>query len=217
MARECSVSPASISRFVQHLGYDSFIDMKEAAAQENRCRELPQYQFHPRDEMPLHDGDSIGSVHDRMQAWSGEMADIILPETAGEIAALAADMQRYPIVHIYCSHYNRAMADHVQAELFGSGRICEIYSGMRGRISTVRNESMAVIFSMNGFWIALERNLQEYLQQHYERVWIVTQKDLQMPGASFVRIGEARTSVVNYMAWSLVAEQIVYACQESFR
>jgi DNA-binding MurR/RpiR family transcriptional regulator len=218
MAKECSVSPASISRFVQRLGYDSFIEMKEAAEEENRLRALPQFQFHPKGEMPLHPGEGLGEVHDRMQEWAGELAGVILPETAAEIQQMAEDMLSSACIHLYCSHYNRAMADHIQAELFGRGVVCEIYSGVHPKISTVRSESTAVILSMNGFWIAQERSLQEYLQQRYAHIWIVTQKtDVQMPGASFVRLGEAETSVVNYLGWSLTAEQIIYACQQSFK
>lgn len=213
LAKECDVSTATVTRFVQRCGFESYTDFKERCEEETETRELAR-NSHPLDNMPFKDGFDTVNRNKDMNLLFSEVRESIQENSLIQAKKFAEDLYKYENVAFYGISYVQIVAQHIGNELLNLGKYCTYISRFDDVPMTKKDSSMLVIITMYGLQLPLNNEFYKKASERYESIWIITQNPHGKVPCKLLSFGLCKHSTSNYMAWMMIADEIVYMYKE---
>ena len=214
LAKNCGVSTATVTRFVQKCGFDNYIEFKDRCFEEADTREIAQ-NSHPIEEMPFSSGFDETSRNNDMDMLFEEIKMSISEKSLQQAEELAADMHKYKNLVFYGMSYVQIVAQHIGNELLNLGKYCKYLTDIEDIPSQDKKDSMLVIITMMGLQLPFSKEFYRMASERYESIWVITQNPRGKIPCKLLEFGLCRHSTSNYMSWMLMADEIVYMYKKS--
>ncbi len=178
VAKECFVSPSSISRFCRTLGYDNFAHLKQ------EC-----YSFHSNDKKFNNlINVSASLMHDDPKTASQEYISTVASNM--EILSSSLDWQEVDTVlrlihdseHVafFGTQFSQSAALHFQTDLLMLEKFTMAYMDLSRQLDCAKSltkDSVAIIFTVNGNYKTTASKLFQYIKKSGCKVVLVTCND----------------------------------------
>ncbi len=177
LAQKARVSPASVSRFIRKLGFDSYQEFKSETISQAPLRSEYIERQHPLN-VDAAAGEDYTVVEKRRVLDALDECERLIRDLApsSRLNALAQDMVSHERVCMYCGGFPSAIARHVQTELAAHGKPILIVDRILER-SFLTPDSLAVVFDPTGFWISCYADsLESYMTRSHERTWVISNR-----------------------------------------
>lgn len=214
VAEDCHVSAPSVSRFVKKLGFADFIEFKERLDYELLLFSPKFNAYHIKDWQSFSIDDTNKEIEDKIMKIADGIKDIINPNALQGLDSLAKDIKIYQNVVFFNSVFNQLITDHIRVELSTLQKDITIMTECDRTRDFEKQKSIAVIVTMNGYWLAENCKIDDYLKQNFSKIYILTQAPLASHIGEIIQFGKSSNMVANYMGWILIAEQLVYAYRD---
>ncbi|MCR5526882.1 MAG: hypothetical protein K6F39_05805 [Lachnospiraceae bacterium] len=213
LAKNCGVSTATVTRFVQKCGYENYIDFKDQCYEEADTRVIAQ-NSHPLEEMPFRQGfDEINRNKD-MDMLFAEVKKSITESSLEQAKKFAEEIHDYENVAFYGISFVQIVAEHIGNELLNLGKYCTYLTRLEDAPVQDREKSMLVIITMFGLQLPLSREFYQKAAEKYSNIWIITQNPRGKIPCKVLKFELCQHSTANYMAWMMMADEIVYLYKE---
>ncbi len=209
LAKNCGVSPASVSRFVQRCGFSNFIEFKNRCVDEGYARELSQ-NFHALEDMPFAKGYDDAERNADLDVLFSEIRSGISKSTLEQAEEFAEDLVKYEDVSFYGISFVQVFAQHISGELLNLGKYCGFTTDKDVILRQNNENSMLVIVSMFGYKLPLDSKFYKEISERYDKIWLITQNPRGFIPCSTIQMKLSPHSTSNYMLWMLLADEIVY-------
>lgn len=212
IAKECHVSVATVSRFAKKVGFEDFNHLKDVI--DDQMSHIGYYlSSHPISDIPFasHDKRSIDQSIDEL---CSNLKDSFDEELLEKIDEMVMDLIHYDNVYFYGLASVSPLISHISNELRTMGKYTHEIVNL-DLINTIKETNCLVIVSMYGtLYEYMPEEDKKFISKKCDRVWIISQKQYsQLRNALYLK--KTATSTSDYMAWMLLAEQIIYSYKKN--
>lgn len=212
LALSCSVSKATVSRFVREAGAENYSDFREQAFAEQRIFPNQYNWSHPESALPVSKPYSAENTESLLLRISSDMKRIFTKQVLSLLEELAAEMVSHTYIYIYGMRYSQIFYQHLKNELITEG-MQFILIDSPADIQTPAVENLTIIFSMFGFLIqGIDDQSVLELERRSDTVWLLSSeyKSRRFRSICFPKTDYPTSS---YLSWLLAAEQLVCLCK----
>lgn len=208
LAKQSHVSPSSVSRFVQKIGFEDYTEFRDYVEEELGRNDV--YSFsHPVENRPFSPPYSREQLTAFFQTLPAMLEHAFSTQTCRMIETLCQTMKAKPNVYFLGLRSMRMVMEHIANELMPFGLVATMI-GEPKEITTPRETNALVLFSMHGHYFRLKppQKKQELVEKS-DAVFVISQTG-NAQGLPLIRLGKCATSWADSIVWTLLAEQVVY-------
>ncbi len=212
LALSCSVSKATVSRFVREAGADNYSDFRQQALAEQRIFPNQYNWSHPKSALPFLKPYCAENTESLMQRISSDLKKIFTVQVLSLLEELATEMISHTYIYIYGMRYSQIFYQHLKNELITEG-MQYILINSPAEIQTPAAENLTIIFSIFGFLIQGMDDQSVYeLDRRSDSVWLLSSE---YESRRFRSICFPKTDypTSSYLSWLLAAEQLICLCK----
>ncbi|MFQ6861555.1 MAG: MurR/RpiR family transcriptional regulator [Beduini sp.] len=177
LAKECYVSPATISRFCRTLGYDNFAHLKQDCSYikqlKQRSQEITKIAVDSMKRTPVKaSGDYIEQIILSLQNMQKELDWKAIDNVLRYI-------KEGKKVVFFGSQFSHSAALHLQADLLMLGKFTIAYIDYEKQIESAKHldsDSVAIIITVNGNFVKTGSKAFHYIKKSKCKVAIITQQ-----------------------------------------
>lgn len=208
LAKYAHVSPASVSRFIQKIGFSDYMEFRDFLEEELERNKNFQIS-HPKENIPFKKPYSISEVDKTLEYAFAQVKESFSSECLKNIESCAKAMHQYPNVYFLGLRSMKTIYEHVNNELLPLGKQI-VFSGDMNKIQTPKSGNMIVLFTMHGHFFHMnEMKKIKDLQNKAEQIFVVSQVPIDHPFYK-IQLKKCDTSYADLIVWMLLAEQLVY-------
>lgn len=208
VAKNAHVSPASVSRFIQKMGfsdYGEFRDFLEEELDRNKNFQIS----HPKEDIPFKKTYGSGQINAMLVPIFEQIKESFSQDCLTNIEFCAKAMRQYPNVYFLGLRSMKTIYEHVNNELLPLGKQIFFISDMN-KIPTAKDKNLIVLFTMHGHFFHMnEMKKIEDLKKKADKVFVVSQVDVEVPFPK-IQLKKCDTSYGDLILWMLLAEQMIY-------
>lgn len=209
LSMKCSVSPATVSRFIRLTGAESYGEFRELVqATIPRIPILFEWS-HPVRDIPFRQPYGQKEIDECLDRTRKEISGAFNAANLSQIENMAADMSQYKSVYLMGNRHMQTIFQHLVNEMAPLGKTLHLISDP-SEIFTPREDSLLLVFSMYGMLLdEAHSKVLKLAQQKAGQIYIITQVAASGPFPC-VNLGKCSTSTTDYLVWMLMAEQLIY-------
>lgn len=212
LAFETFTSTASISRFARSLGCKNFNEMKKGL---EPPKGMDSRRMHPDPKgmfMDFTKKDPFANYIDRIIQSLKDMEEKL---SMDDVDALVKAIRETENVYFYAMSIPNLLAQNLQSNLLYAGKFVYSYDSGKSQLEAARTcpeDSLAVVFSMNGTFMEQNKAIMDALITRKIRMILVTQEASKVDAKNYDRIislGQSTDTVVGRYKTELFMEILV--------
>lgn len=176
IAQEAHVSPASVIRFCQEIGYSDFTHFRKIVENNKICVNKTQKNM----KLQAHIDNNTIDISTWLNTLYDLGNDVIAHFDHDSAKRIAKDIYNYKYVYIFGEGHSGLLADYLRMQLGYNKKIVHSRTSLNydNPLSSQLNNTLGIIISQHGRTIETSPKLLSYLKENCNKVWIVTQENL---------------------------------------
>lgn len=211
LSNACSVSPASVSRFIKNQGYESFAEFRDTVANQVDIY-LNAYDYYPLDETPFQKPYSADQTHELTQMYAYRLEEAFNDERLEKLEEIAQAIMEADHLYILGQSAMDFITTHIVYELIIMGKYVQQINEVNEKSRFPKN-SLLIVLSQYGYLFRTQKQEDiDLLEEKFDKVYAITQSE-SLISLDTLYFPCFHNSTIDNLVFNVASEQLIYLCR----